>query len=132
MGIHYCYTPVRVGIENFERSVAYYADVFGEPCRLHFRYETGGLDIATVGRVVVVGGSERDLAAAPRQDLVAMVDSLERWRAGLPAGTTVVQEPADIPTGRNILVRNPDGTLFEYVELDPARVAAVNLAAVGR
>ncbi|MBU3065180.1 hypothetical protein KO481_27085 [Nocardia sp. NEAU-G5] len=129
MGIHAIYTPLRVDIEDFPQVLAYYEAVFGEPCALHFRYEAGGLDIATVGRLVLIGGAAQDLATAPRQALIVMVDSLDDWRAALPAAATVIQEPADIPTGRNIMVRNPDGTVFEYVELDPAKVAAVNLVA---
>ncbi|MGF6889427.1 catechol 2,3-dioxygenase-like lactoylglutathione lyase family enzyme [Nocardia sp. GAS34] len=129
MAILHSYTPVRVGDDEFESTVGYYESVFGAPCPLRFRYDAGGLEIATVGTLVVIGGSQEHLAAAVRQDLVAMVDSIDEWRAALPAAAEVQQEPADIPTGRNMYVRNPDGSLFEFVELNPAKVAAVNLAA---
>jgi hypothetical protein len=31
-------------------------------------------------------------------------------------GAEIVNGPKDVPTGRNMLVRHPDGTLIEYVE----------------
>ncbi|MCU1643300.1 MAG: hypothetical protein JWN03_3575 [Nocardia sp.] len=128
MAITHSYTPIRVSADEFDVTVDYYEKTFGAPSPLRFRYDAGGLQIATVGPLVVIGGSQANLAAAVRQDVVAMVSSLEEQRAMLPADATVQQEPADIPTGRNMFVRNPDGTLFEFVELSPVKVAAVNLA----
>jgi hypothetical protein len=129
MAILHSYTPIRVDAADFDATVQYYEELFDTPSPLRFRYAAGGLDIATVGTVVVIGGRPADLTAAVRQDLVAMVDSLDERRRTLPVGTTVLQEPAEIPTGHNMYVRNPDGTLFEFVELDPAKVATVNAAA---
>ncbi|MFE2998136.1 VOC family protein [Nocardia sp. NPDC059246] len=123
------YTPVRVESERFAPTLDYYEQALGLACDLHFRFEAGDLDIATIGPVVLIGGPADALASAPRQDMVISVDSLEEWQASLLArGATLVTPQADIPTGRNMMVRNPDGTLFEYVQWSQAKLAAVDLS----
>ncbi len=124
------FIPVRVPSERFDETIAYYEHLQNDRCRLRFRYEPGKLDIATVGAVVLIGGSGEALANAPVQHMVVSVDSLARWRQHLVGvqGATVVRGPADIPTGKNMYVRNPDGSLFEYVELAAKKVATVNTA----
>ncbi|MEV6102238.1 VOC family protein [Nocardia sp. NPDC051981] len=123
------FTPVRVESDRFSATVDYYEQAFGLRCDLHFRFEEGNLDIATIGPLVLIGGPADALAAAPKQDIVISVDSLEEFQANLRAqGAIIVSPPADIPTGRNMMVHNPDGTLFEYVQWSDEKLAVVDLS----
>lgn len=46
--------------------------------------------------------------------LVDSIDDFRNWLLG--AGAVVLEEPKKVPTGRNMRVRHPDGTIIEYVE----------------
>ena len=46
-----------------------------------------------------------------------LVDSIEDFKSWLlGTGAVILEEPKKVPTGRNMRVRHPDGTIIEYVE----------------
>ncbi|TXL71506.1 hypothetical protein FHP25_29435 [Vineibacter terrae] len=48
---------------------------------------------------------------------VARFCGIAEFARHLPTvGAEVINGPKDVPTGQNMLVRHPDGTLVEYVE----------------
>ena len=46
-----------------------------------------------------------------------LVDSLQAFKLHLEqSGVEILSQPKDVPTGRNMRVRHPDGLVVEYVE----------------
>ena len=45
-----------------------------------------------------------------------MVDSRAEWQHAAALGADIVEPPKRVPTGSNMRVGHPDGTLVEYVE----------------
>ena len=46
--------------------------------------------------------------------LVDSIDDFRNWL--LNVGAVILEEPKKVPTGRNMRVLHPDGTIVEYVE----------------
>ena len=86
-----------------------------------------GLELATVGRVLVVAGDEETLAPFRATQATLIVDDLDDCQSYLSAaGAEVVRGPQDVPTGRNLTAVLADGFQIEYVEWDHAQWDRVN------
>jgi predicted enzyme related to lactoylglutathione lyase len=110
-------TRIYVEPGRLDGAVAFYERLFGEPCRLRFAYEAVGLELAEVGAVLLLCGTEEALRGFRPTAMTVMVSSIEESRAALAAlGAEIVEPPKRVPTGSNMRVRHPDGTLVEYVE----------------
>lgn len=76
-----------------------------------------GLELATVGEVLVVAGDEETLEPYRATAATLIVDDLDACRSRLDeAGARIVRGPQDVPTGRNLTARLPGGVQLEYVE----------------
>jgi hypothetical protein len=73
--------------------------------------------MAAIGSVLLIAGRDQALepfrATAMTLLVASLDDCLERFTA---LGIDVIAPPKTVPTGRNMLVRHPDGALVEYVE----------------
>ena len=102
---------------HLDAAIGFYEEIFGEPCRLRFAYPAVGLELAEVGAVLLLCGTEEALRRFRPTLMTVMVDSLAEWQHALAAiGADMVEPPKRVPTGSNMRVRHPDGTLVEYVE----------------
>jgi predicted enzyme related to lactoylglutathione lyase len=75
------------------------------------------MTIALLGSVTLISGDE--VALAPMRELRAtfIVDSLTDFEAHLRrSGGTILQPPAPTPAGRNMVARDVEGAVFEFVE----------------
>jgi predicted enzyme related to lactoylglutathione lyase len=71
--------------------------------------------------VTLIAGIERDLAPLREVRATLTVDSLAEFEAHLRAsGGAIVQPPTPTPAGRNMVVRDVEGVVFELVQ--PRRV----------
>lgn len=121
------YVPVRVHGGELERCLSFYENILREPCQLRFNYTERALELASVGAVLLIAGSETALAAGPAMTGTFAVDSLDDSRQELiRQGAAIIREPADTPTGRNLFAAHPDGAIFEYMQFDSEKAAAVN------
>jgi predicted enzyme related to lactoylglutathione lyase len=115
--------------EQLEESVALYEALLGEKSLARFKYPEAGLELAQVGSLLLIAGSETALEPFRATTATFLVDSLEEYRQTLLAeGATILREPQQVPTGRNMLVHHPDGTRVEYVEHTAEQVKAVDIA----
>jgi hypothetical protein len=81
-----------------------------------------GLELAAIGRVLVVAGDEQTLQPYTATAATLIVDDLEECLLRLTqAGAEIVRGPQEVPTGRNLTARLPGRLQFEYVEWDEAR-----------
>lgn len=82
-----------------------------------FHYEEKQLDIAVVGRLLLIGGTEEALATVRDISLSMLVDDVHAYKAWLLSqGAVIRQDITKVPTGYNMIVQQPDGTVIEFVE----------------
>jgi hypothetical protein len=114
--------------EQLEASVAFYESLLGERSRVRFTYPEAGLELALVGSLLLIAGSEASLEPFKATQATCLVDSLVEWKDFLlKSGTALLKGPKHVPTGMNMLAQHPDGTRIEYVQHVQEQVDAVNL-----
>lgn len=119
---------IYLSMEQLEASVTFYEQLFGERSHVRFTYPEAGLELAQVGSLLLIAGSEAALDPFKATKATFLVDSLSEWKeALLKSGATILKEPKQVPTGMNMLAKHPDGTLVEYVQQVKEQVDAVNL-----
>lgn len=118
-----------IPIEELDDTVETYERLFDQPARLRFDYLEKDLRIAQVGQLLIIGGNETSLEPFRATLMTFLVDDLDGYAAYLPsAGASIVQSIQRVPSGRNMLVRQADGALVEYVEHDHPNPADETLA----
>jgi predicted enzyme related to lactoylglutathione lyase len=67
--------------------------------------------------VTLISGDEVALASMRELHATFIVDSLAEFEAHLRShGGTILQPPTPTPAGRNMVARDVEGTVFEFVE----------------
>ncbi|MEO3998541.1 hypothetical protein [Mesorhizobium sp. CAU 1732] len=85
--------------------------------KAHLRFRFGEWDLAGVGDMFVVAGTEASLAPIRDSHGPVIVHDLNVVEAELLAsGATITQPMTDVPTGRMLYARHADGLHIEYVE----------------
>jgi predicted enzyme related to lactoylglutathione lyase len=108
---------VPVLTRDIDRAIPYYEALTGERVKARFVVPGRGLKVALLGRVTLISGDEE--ALTPMRELRAtfLVDSIAEFEAHLRSrGGTILQAPAPTPAGRNMVARDIEGTVFEFVE----------------
>jgi predicted enzyme related to lactoylglutathione lyase len=129
MNVGSAFVAVHMAADQLEQSVAFYERLFDQRCSLRFVWTEHEVEIAAVGPVVMIAGSPTALGRSVSQAAALSVESLaDSHEALIGIGATIVQQPGETPTGRNLFARHPDGAVFEYIQFDSAKASAVNLA----
>jgi predicted enzyme related to lactoylglutathione lyase len=111
--------PVLTG--DIESAIARYEALLCGEVKARFVIPERGLTVAILEGVTLIAGIERDLAPLREVRATFTVDSLAEFEAHLRAtGGAIVQPPTPTPAGRNMVVRDVEGVVFELVE--PRRV----------
>ena len=114
--------PVLTG--DIESAIARYEALLRGAVKARFVIPERGLTVAVLEGVTIIAGIERDLAPLREVRVTFTVDSLAEFEVQLRAtGATIVQPPTPTPAGRNMVVRDIEGVVFELVE--PRRVQGV-------
>ncbi|MCQ8193498.1 VOC family protein [Streptomyces rugosispiralis] len=114
-------TYARVYATDLDAALTPLTAVTGEPITTRFTMPNG-LELATVGRVLVVAGDEGTLEPYRATSATLIVDDLDECQVRLTgAGAQLVRGPQKVPTGRNLTARLPGGAQIEYVEWDEAQ-----------
>lgn len=104
-------------LDRFEEAVRFHEQIIGQKARLRFHYPQYNLELAQVASILFIAGTPESLAPFVNTHATFMVEGIGDFARHLPTvGAEVLNGPKDVPTGRNMLVRHPDGTLIEYVE----------------
>jgi predicted enzyme related to lactoylglutathione lyase len=107
-------------IRDIDRAIPHYEALTGERVKARFVVPGRGLTVALLGSVTLISGDE--VALAPMRELRAtfIVDSIADFEAHLRThGGTILQPPTPTPAGRNMVARDVEGTVFEFVEMSP-------------
>ena len=106
-----------LSLDAIDAAVAFYEALLGQERRLAFDYPEHDLRLAQVASILFIAGTDDSLAPFRATGATFMVEDLDAFAAHLPTtGSTIVAAAKPVPTGRNMLVRHPDGMLVEYVE----------------
>jgi predicted enzyme related to lactoylglutathione lyase len=109
-------TYARLYVDELDPALTLLASLLGEPPANRFSY--GELELATVGSVLVLAGSEEALRPYRETQATMIVDDLDEVLTFLSEhGATVIAGPDEVPTGRNLTARHGDGAVVEYVQL---------------
>lgn len=104
-------------LEDFDRAVSFHEDLIGQKARTRFDYPDYGLKLAAVSSILFIGGSEASLKPFTATHMTFLVHGLQSYQDHLPTiGAEIIEPIKAVPTGWNMLVRHPDGSLVEYVE----------------
>ncbi|MGR6971385.1 hypothetical protein ACU639_17655 [Streptomyces cynarae] len=114
-------TYARVYAADLDTVLAPLSAVTGEPTTTRFTMPNG-LELATIGQVLVVAGDERALEPYTATAATLIVDDLDECQIRLnQTGAQIVRGPQAVPTGRNLTAKLPGGVQIEYVEWDEAQ-----------
>jgi predicted enzyme related to lactoylglutathione lyase len=114
-------TYARVYTDDLDAVLASLTKITGESVSSRFKMPNG-LELAAVGRVLVVAGDQRTLAPYRATVATVIVDDLDDCLARLAeTGAQVVRGPQKVPTGRNLTAELAGGVRVEYVEWNEAQ-----------
>ena len=108
-------TYARVFSTNFDETLKTLERLHGRKPHLRFRF--GEWDLAGIGDIFVVAGTDETLAPIRDSHGPIIVRDIEAVHAELLAcGATITQALVDVPTGRMLYARHADGLHVEYVQ----------------
>lgn len=103
--------------DTIDSAITFYEDLLNQTCLLRFAYPAAGLEIASVGHILLIAGSAESLEPFRKTQVTFLVDNLDDFLPYLKqTGAQILSSPKEVPTGRNIHVCHPDGLMVEYVE----------------
>lgn len=107
----------RFYVNDLDQAVVFYEEVLGEKCSLRFEYPQINLELAQVGNILLIRGSDEALKPIRGTQATFLVDSVIEYKNFLlKVGAEMINDIKEVPTGRNMTVRHSDGTIVEYVE----------------
>ena len=110
-------TMSRVYVHDMNGAVMFYETLCGEKCNLRFRYDEMKLELAGVGPLLIIAGTDEALAPFRGTSFTMRVDSIEEVKSYLLGnGAVIERDVRKVPTGWNMTARHADGTTVEYVE----------------
>ncbi|MDT8913727.1 hypothetical protein [Amycolatopsis sp. PS_44_ISF1] len=115
-GMRVLRTYARIYVADLDEVLPVLSQGTGAPVSTRFALP-GGLELATVGRLLVLAGTQAALGPYRATQATLIVDDLDQCQAWLAAaGAELVRGPREVPTGRNLTARLADGVQVEYVE----------------
>lgn len=113
--------------ETFTATVEYYENLYQKDYFIRFDYTELNLTLVQLEGVLLLSGTDKTWEALPdikKTGITMIVDDIQEVRAYLLTldNVVVLKEPKDVPTGWNMTVKHPDGTITEYVQHDKAKI----------
>ena len=110
-------TLSRLYINDLTSSLEFYEELLGSPAAMRFEIPQIGLELAQIDNILLIAGSDEALKPFKGTQATFLVDSLDEFKAYLEEkGAEIIRGPNKVPTGRNMTVKHPDGSVIEYVE----------------
>ncbi|WP_297421846.1 VOC family protein [Clostridium sp.] len=107
----------RFYVNNMEDAIKFYEKIFNEKCKNRFKYSEANLELARLGNILIISGSDEALSPFRDTQATFLVDSIIEFREYLlNNGATIIRDLKVVPSGMNMTVKHFDGTLVEYVE----------------
>jgi predicted enzyme related to lactoylglutathione lyase len=109
---------VPIVTRDIEAAIERYGTLTRETVRQRFAVPEQGLEIATLGSLTIIAGPERNISSLRHLRATFIVDSLAEYDAHLRStGAKTLHGPSPTPAGTNLIVRDVEGVMFEFVEL---------------
>ena len=110
-------TSVPIFTHDIEAAIERYEALTREAVRQRFELPERGIRIAILGSLTLIAGPEKEMGALRNLRATFIVDSLAEYDAHLRStGATTLQGPSPTPAGTNLIVRDVEGLVFEFVE----------------
>lgn len=111
------HTLSRFYVNDIDGAIAFYEKLLDVKCSSKFKYAEMNLNIASVGDILIIGGTDEALKPFKDTNATFLVDSVAEFKNYLlKNGAEVVHDIKEVPTGKNMTMRHADGTVIEYVE----------------
>ncbi len=105
---------VRVVVEELNDAVSFYEALTGEVAE---RFSYGQVSLARIGGFLLLAGTPAALVALTWVNATILVDDVDAVASVVREfGGEVVSGPHDVTSGRNLVARHPDGSMFEYID----------------
>ncbi len=110
-------TLSRIYVEELDDHLEFYEKLLGVKVETRFPMPDMGLEIAQIGDILIIAGLDQALKPFKRTQATFLVDSVEEYQKFLEEnGSNIKSGPQKVPTGINMTVQHPDGSIFEYVQ----------------
>jgi hypothetical protein len=110
-------TSVPVFTSDFEAAIERYEALTRQAVSERFELPEGGIRIAVLDGLTIIAGPETSLGALGHVRATFVVDSLAEFAVHLRStGATTLQGPSPTPAGTNLIVRDVEGVVLEFVE----------------
>lgn len=107
----------RVYVNDIDQAISFYEQLVGEELKSRFQYSEMHLELARVGNILIICGTEEALKPFKATMATFSVDSVAEFRAFLlDNGGEILRDIKAVPTGFNMTAKHPDGAIVEYVE----------------
>ena len=111
---------VSVHPDDLDDRIAFYESVLGVRCDARMPLPEAGIELATVGTVLLIANPQPPGEAARATAFTLLVASVPDHLAALVGlGAQVTEPVAESAPGRRARVRFPDGTLVELIDHRP-------------
>ena len=110
-------TSVPILTSDIEAAIERYEALTRETVRERFQVPEQGIEVAILGNLTIIAGPDEKIGALRNARATFVVDSLAEYDAHLRStGATTLQGPSRTPAGTNMIVRDVEGMVFEFVE----------------
>lgn len=107
----------RFYVHDINQAVEFYGNLLNDKCSLRFKYPQVKLELAQVGNILIISGSDEALEPFKSTKCTFLVDSVIEYKDFLlKNGAKIIRDLREVPTGINMTVQHLDGTIVEYVE----------------
>jgi predicted enzyme related to lactoylglutathione lyase len=107
----------RFYVHDIDKAIVFYEELCDTKCSNRFTYQQMNLEIARVDTILLICGSGEALEPFKETQATFLVDSITEYKDYLLRnGSIILRDLKEVPTGMNMTVKHPDGTIVEYVE----------------
>ncbi|WPC44305.1 VOC family protein [Clostridium sp. JS66] len=107
----------RFYVNDMKKAIKFYEKILNEKCSNIFKYSEASLELATVGNILIISGSDESLKPFKDTQATFLVDSITEFKEFLlNNGAVIIRDLKIVPSGMNMTVKHFDGTIIEYVE----------------
>ena len=107
----------RFYVQDINQAIEFYEKVLNVKCGMRVNYTQVNLELAQVGNILILCGTDEALKPFMETKATFLVDSIMEYKDFLlKNGATIIRDLKEVPTGINMTVKHLDGTIVEYVE----------------
>ena len=107
----------RVYVNDIEMAITFYENLLQTTCGIRFVYKEINLELAQIGNLLIIAGSDEALKPFRSTSMTLRVDSITEYKDFLLKNNArIIRDITPVPTGFNMTAQHEDSTIVEYVE----------------